>query len=287
MERCADPHPAIALLRRESRTRAGSIPRELGGQTVAPGQARLAGDAYLLRTLSGYGYHYVMGEAVTVEREPWADPLEEALWLAGSVYSAIAAIHGLLPVHASAVAWQGRVHAFTGASGAGKSTLTAALGAHGLPLFCDDTLVLDISDPAKIICLPGHKRLKLTGEAVRLTGAAVEGHVGSMTGKFYCTPPGGTVAEALPLAELAFIEDGAPLSFTAIAGAERLTRLNDDHFTATQFAQARGLDPAGRFALFARLAPAIAMTRLVRPRDGKRFAATAAAVARHIKETAA
>jgi hypothetical protein len=287
MDRPANPHPAIALLERESRTQAGIVPRELGGQMVAPGQDCLSGEAYLLRTLSGYGYYYAKGQGVTVEREAWADPLEEPLWLAGSVYSAIAGIHGLLPVHASAVAWQGRVHAFTGASGAGKSTLVAALGQLGLPLFCDDTLVLDISDPAAIICLPGHKRLKLTGEAVRLTGATVEGHVGAMTGKFYCTPPGGTVREALPLAELAFIEDGKPLSFAAISGAERLARLNDDHFTAANFARARGLDLAGRFALFARLAPRIAMTRLVRPRDAGRFAETAAAVARHIKSAAA
>lgn len=287
MDRRADPHPAIALLERESRVRHGTVPHALDGHTVAAGQACLADDAYLLRTLSGHGYFYARGEGVTIEREAWADPMEEALWLAGSVYSAIASIHALLPVHASAVAWKGRVHAFTGASGAGKSTLTAALGLHGLPLFCDDTLVLDISDPDRIVCLPGHKRLKLTGEAVRLTEAAVEGHVGAMTGKFYCTPPGGTVREALPLAELAFIEDGEPLSFTPIAGAERLARLNDDHFTAVNFARARGLDPAARFALFARLAKAIPMTRLIRPRDGARFAETAAAVARHVKGSAA
>jgi hypothetical protein len=287
MEPRAEPHPAIALLEAESRVRHGPVPRDLGDHPVAPGEDRLTSDAYLLRTRSGYSYHYQRGAGVTVERAAWADPLEEGLWLAGSVYSAIASIHGLLPVHASAVAWQGRVHAFTGASGAGKSTLTAALGAHGLPLFCDDTLVLDISDPGRIMCLPGHKRLKLTGEAVRLTGAVVEGHVGAMTGKFYCTPPGGIVREALPLAELAFIEDGAPLAFAPITGAERLARLNDDHFTAANFARARGLDPAGRFALFARLASAISMTRLERPRDGNRLPATAAAIARHLKGEAA
>jgi hypothetical protein len=287
MDSRAKPHPAIATLEHDSRVRHGTVPRTLGGRAVEPGQAWLTDDSFLLRTLSGYGYFYAKGQGVTVERAPWADPLEEALWLAGSVYSAIASIHGLLPVHASAVAWQGRVHAFSGASGAGKSTLTAALGGHGLPLFCDDTLVLDISDPARIVCLPGHKRLKLTGEAVRLTGAAVEGHVGAMTGKFYCTPPGGTAREALPLAELAFIEDGAPLSFARIAGAERLARLNDDHFTAVNFAVARGLDLAGRFALFARLAPAIQMARLVRPRDRNHFTAIAAAVARHVKGEAA
>lgn len=287
MDRRAEPHPAIALLARESRVREGAVPHELGGIPVAPGQDLLAGEAYLLRTLSGYGYFYARGEGVTIEREAWADPLEEALWLGGSVYSAIAGIHGLLPVHASAVAWKGRVHAFTGASGAGKSTLIAALGAQDLPLFSDDTLVLDIADPARIMCLPGHKRLKLTGEAVRLTGAAVEGHVGAMTGKFYCTPPGGTVREALPLAGISYIEDGEPLSFAPIGGAERIARLNDDHFTAANFARAQALDLAGRFALFARLAPAIAMTRLTRPRSPARFADTAAAIANRVKGGAA
>ena len=89
------------------------------------------------------------------------DLSEESLWLNGSVYSAIASINGLLPIHASAVAHDGRVFAFTGPAGAGKSTLVAALASRGLPMFCDDTLVLDLSDPERIICLPGHKRLKL------------------------------------------------------------------------------------------------------------------------------
>lgn len=277
------PHPAIALLERERRTHVGTVPRKLDGHYISPGQACLAGDAYLLRTRSGHGYFYVKGEGVTVEREPWADPLEEALWLAGSVYSAIAGIHGLLPVHASAIAFDGQVHAFTGASGAGKSTLVAGLGQHGLPLFCDDTLVLDISDPSRIRCLPGHKRLKLTGEGVRLTGATVEGHVGAITGKFYCTPPGGLVREALPLARLNFIEDGEQLDVAPITGAKRLARLNDDHFTAIHYAIARKLDLAGRFALFAKLAPAIAMARLVRPRDSGRFTATVARIADQVK----
>lgn len=284
MQRAVQPHPAIALLAEESRALRGTVPSELDGRAVAPGQDWLTAEAYLLRTLSGHACHYRKGRGVTIACEPWADPLEAALWLAGSVYSAIAGIHGLLPVHASAVAWQGRVHAFTGASGAGKSTLVAALGAQGLPLFCDDTLVLDLSDPARIVCLPGHKRLKLTGEAVRLTGATVEEHVGAMTGKFYCTPPGGIVGEALPLAELSFISDGPGPSFTPIAGAERIARLNDDHFTALAFARARGLDPAGRFALFARLAPAIAMTRLERPRDGHALTAVARAIAGRIRD---
>ncbi len=64
----------------------------------------------------------------------------------------------------------GRVFAFAGPSGAGKSTLAAGLGQRALPLLCDDTLLLDLSDPPDIWCLPGHKRLKLTAAALALTG---------------------------------------------------------------------------------------------------------------------
>ena len=60
----------------------------------------------------------------------------------------------------------GEVFAFAGPSGSGKSTLIAALGQLGLPMFCDDTLVLDLGEPDIVICLPGHKRLKLTPEAL-------------------------------------------------------------------------------------------------------------------------
>ena len=128
----------------ETRVRHGSVPRSLGGQAVEPGFDLIAEGQYLLRSASGFVYHYRAGEGITVERPTDnADPDEESLWFNGSVYAAIACLNGLYPLHASAVEYQGRVFAFTGPSGAGKSTLVSALGQGGLPLFCDDTLLLD------------------------------------------------------------------------------------------------------------------------------------------------
>jgi hypothetical protein len=272
---------------RETAWRRGSVPTSLDSTEVTGWGWAITADAFLLRTDSGYAYLYRRGEGVTIERAADADPDEEWLWFNGSVYAAIASLNGLMPIHASAVAHEGCVHAFTGPSGAGKSTLAAALGGHGLPLFADDTLLLDLSDPDRILCLPGHKRLKLTEEALGLTGSAAQENVGAMTGKFYALPPAGDVREVLPLARLSLLAEGQDCRFEPLSAGERIALLGDDHYTADLFALARGLDRAARFALFAQLAGRIPMERFTRPRDPARFAEGAAAMARRIAEVPA
>ena len=278
------PHPAIALLAHESRTRAGPVPRRLGDRDIDEGERWLVDDAFLMRSPSGLGFLYRKGEGVTVERPAGCDPAEEALWLSGSVYAAIACINGLRPIHASAVAHGGRVYAFSGPSGAGKSTLIAALGQRGLAMFCDDTLVLDIAQPERIVCLPGHKRLKLTPQALALTGAAAQEKVALTIDKHYADPPAGSVGQALPLGELIFLETGDPPAIAAIAGAARFARLGDDHYTTSLFAQSRRDDPAARFALQSRLARHITMARFTRPRDPARFAEGVDTVLEYVKQ---
>jgi hypothetical protein len=274
---------SVRLLAHEARVAYGPVPHALAGTAVADGNYHLAGDCFLLRTGEGLNYFYRKGQGVTIERAPGFDFQAEGLWLNGSVYAAIASINGFKPIHASAVALDGKVYAFTGPSGAGKSTLIAALGARGFPMFCDDTLVLDISDPACLICLPGHKRLKLTPEALVLTGAAQEEKVGPAIDKFYALPAAGNVGMLLPLAELIFLEEGPELALEPIMGAQRFARLKDDHYTDRLFELACQSDLAGQFALQGRLASQIAMSRLVRPRDADRFAEFVTLVANHIK----
>jgi hypothetical protein len=275
----ASAQAAIAVLAQETARRERDVPRSLWGEALAAGRYQINADAFLLHTDTGLWLHYQRGAGVAVELPAAVPAGELELWLRGSVHAAAAALNGLLPIHASAVAHKGRVFAISGPSGAGKSTLAAGLGHKGLPLFCDDTLLLDLSDPAAIWCLPGHKRLKLDEAALGLTGAERREQVGAMIDKFYAEPPGGTMGEPLPLAALLVLEDGASFTTAPIAGGERIARLNDDHYTADYYAAARQLDPAGRFAHFASIAPRIAMHRLARPRSGAAFAQTIASFA--------
>lgn len=273
----------MELLAHETRWRHGGVPHELGGIVLTAGQRLVADGRYLLRCESGYGYLYEPGQGITIERPEGADPQEESLWLNGSVYAAVASLNGFLPFHASAVAHAGRVFAFTGPAGAGKSTLVAGLGRHGLPMFCDDTLLLDLADPEAAICMPGHKRLKLLPDAVEMTGARIIEPVGAETGKLYSAPPGGEHGEPLPLDTLVFLEDGPELAWLPISGAERLLRLDDDHHTRDVFLEASRPTREAIFTQRARLARRLDMVRLVRPRSRERFAAMLDFVAQCIR----
>lgn len=263
--------PAQDLLEREMRLSYGPVVHSLAGPPLDENSWQLVDDQFLLRGGAGHYFHYRKGTGVTIERGDAADASAEALWLSGSVYSAVASINGFLPIHASAVCHDGKVYAVTGPSGAGKSTLVTALGRFGLPLFCDDTLILDLSDPERIACLPGHKRLKLTEEALGLTGAAKQEKVGEGIEKFFSDPVVEYAGGPLPLGRLIFLEEGAGPAIETIRGAERMLRLKDDHYTAFHFAAARQFDPQSHFAHLSRLATQIEMSRFIRPRDIARF----------------
>jgi hypothetical protein len=71
---------------------------------------------------------------------------------------------GLLVLHASAVAIEGRAVAFVGRSGCGKSTLATAFGAGGFPFLADDGLVVTERDG---ICMaqPSHPSIRLWNDS--------------------------------------------------------------------------------------------------------------------------
>ena len=273
---------AQLVMERETRVSFGPVPHSLSEEPLAETGWQMRDDHFLLRGEGNHYFHYRKGSGITVERGANADCSEEALWLNGSVHAAIASMNGLLPIHASAVAVREQVFAFTGPAGAGKSTLVAALGDRGLPMFCDDTLVLDLSDPERISCLPGHKRLKLTPQALTLTKATAEEKVSLTVDKFYAQPPGGAVHVALPLAQLIFLEEGSQEVFIRISGAERFVRIQNDHPTTSLFAETKHLDRPGQFAHLSRLARQIDMARFVRPRDTARFCGGVAFAAEYV-----
>jgi hypothetical protein len=274
---------AQLLMERETSVEYGRVPHTLYDTPLGETSWQLDGDRFLLRAEGKHYFYYRKGQGIIVERGAGADLTEESLWLNGSVYSAIASMNGLLPIHASAVAVGGSVFAFTGPAGAGKSTIVAALGSQGLPMFCDDTLVLDLSNPDCIVCLPGHKRLKLKPDAIEITGATGEEKVSTTVDKFYASPAAGDVGVTLPLAELIFLEEGPGPVMASITGAERIAKLQDDHQTSHLFAGAQRFDRTRQFDHLSRLASRIDMTRFVRPRDRARFAEGVALAAEHVR----
>lgn len=274
-----DPRDTMALMRRETAMRTGPWQGSLGGIEVPPGQQILSGNKYLLVGRGGYSVHYRKGEGLTLGgyRDEFADEL--ALYSVGSVYAAVACINGLLPLHASAVAVGGRAIAFTAPSGGGKSTLVTGLGDLGLPLFCDDTLVLDLADPDRVHALPGHRRVKLWPEAMALTGRDPAELVLPEYPKFYASPSAGDVAEPLGLGALIHLAEAAEPSLHRIAGGAAVAAFADDHYTRELYDAANPHDRRERFTLYARLARQVPVYRFARPFDPARFAETCAFLA--------
>jgi hypothetical protein len=276
-----------AYLHKEAEIREGAPPARLSDAINRTPTYEISAEAFLLRVPNGLVLHYRRGEGVTAARPANVAASDIALFLNGSVYGAIAWINGFIPLHAAAVAHEGRVHAFTAHSGYGKSTLAAALGQRGMPLFTDDVLVLDFSDPRQIICLPGHKQMKLWADALGLTGAKSGAAVRPDMSKYYAVPPGGVAQEPLPLAQLTFLQTQArkPQSPVALKGADRVTRLLSA-FYRRHFCAAI-IEHRSTFAALARIGAAIPMTVFDRPlekacfSDGVGLVATAIAEHRH------
>ena len=256
----------------ESATRDGPVPDTLPDALRTAATFAIAADGFLLKLPSGLKFLYRQGQAVTVERPENVPESDVPLFLNGSVYGAIAWINGLVPLHASGVVHDGRVHAFTGHSGAGKSTLAAGLSARGLPIMADDVLVLDMSDPADVKCLPGHKQLKLWKDAVEMVGAATKHQVREQIDKFFIEPASPYYPEPLPLAELYLLTDNSKTeaTFVPVQGMERFTQARAA-FYRPHLCNAIA-DRQDLFGLLSRLAAKVPITKFDRPRDRKLYA---------------
>lgn len=274
---------AMDLLAAESATREGPVPDSLPDPIRQVATFDLSADAFLLRLPNGLRFHYRKGDGVVVQRPDGVSDLDVAAFLNGSVVGAIAWLNGLVPLHASGVVHDGQVYAFTGESGAGKSTLVTALGAQGMPLMADDVLVLDLSDPKAVMCLPGHKKVKLWPDAVELTAATVTGPVRPEIEKVYAAPRSGYYPDPLPLAELLFLDNSlrTGTAITMLTGSERFVRVEEafyrPHFCALL------ADKPGIFRVLSQLATQVRLGTFNRPHDKAQFATGVMAMAAHIR----
>lgn len=106
--------------------------------------------------------------------EVWADwdaPLTEAdavTFLLGPVMGVVLRQRGVLVLHASAIAIDGRAWGFVGPGGAGKSTLAAAFASRGVPVLTEDVLALRPDVAGHWCAAPGYGEIRLWDESVAL-----------------------------------------------------------------------------------------------------------------------
>jgi hypothetical protein len=128
----------------------------------------------LTRTSDGGRWlRYSEGAAFCLDAEArrvdawWQPPLidaDAATYLLGPVLAFAMRMRGLVPLHASGVAVDGRAVLFAGTPGAGKSTTAAAFAALGYPVLSDDVVPLACAG-AELTAWPGHPRVSLWADA--------------------------------------------------------------------------------------------------------------------------
>jgi hypothetical protein len=148
----------------------GPVPEVLERAEVAAPMFDVADRRFLLRVPNGMRVLVEDGSAVTIDCPAHLSDDDQLLWVLGSAWGALAYQRGLLPLHLSAVRLGHGIAGFGGQSGAGKSTLAAALATRGHLLAADDVTGIDASTPGRPMALPGHKTLKLWGDAITLVG---------------------------------------------------------------------------------------------------------------------
>ena len=270
---------AMTLMQTELSLQLGLVPTMLEYTLVDRANFIASRNAFIINIAQGLRFFYRRGAGVRYSTVPDMDRDAITSFHHGSVYGAIAWMNQLVPLHASAITVNGRVHAFAGASGAGKSTLVAALEASGLPVFADDVLTL-VPGGQIPMALPGHKQLKLWLDALALTGHSPKARVWPGVEKFYVEH----VAAArtpLPLASLTLIETNSADDFAIVMlqGTGRFAALRDARYRPEYMLP----DQRGSiFTQLAALAGAVPVFRFSRPRELGRFQEGIELITKHL-----
>jgi hypothetical protein len=134
----------------------------------------LIGDAdNIVLSVRGWVVGVGRGREIVVDAMGQENNWALQLLIAGPVMAVLALQRGMLPLHASAVALNGRVCAFLGDSGSGKSTIAAALGSRGHLIVTDDLLSVAVGQNDPVV-YPGASQLRITPAIASALGADLD-----------------------------------------------------------------------------------------------------------------
>jgi hypothetical protein len=165
------------------------------------------------------------GREILFDPAPGADVALARAFLFGTVMAMVCLQRGLLALHASAVAFEDRVVAFTGIQGAGKSTLAAHCVAAGGALMSDDLLVVSLDNSGQAVAQPGMPKVKLWRDALTNLGRSSEGLQPDWVRAEKFHVPVKHASMPLPLSQLYIVgenESMPPGSFRRLTGASAI-----------------------------------------------------------------
>jgi hypothetical protein len=205
----------------------------------------------------------VGGAALHVDADPLASPDLLRHHVLGVAVPVLLQQRGLLVLHGSAAACDGRATAVVGVSGSGKSTTVAALHRGGWPVVCDDVTAVDLAGPVPRV-RPYAPRVRLLPDAARGLGhaGAPPGHDGKREPRL----DRGFAAAPVPLVRVVMPHDGPARALVRLAPQAAFAALVRHSYLPFDLLRAMGR-ASEHLAQCARLAASVPVCRLVRPRD--------------------
>jgi hypothetical protein len=148
----------------------GPVPEKLEGGTGGFEGYEVAAEKILFSVPDVARYLAREGRTLVVDVAPGAEADAVRLFLLGSALGAILHQRGLVPLHASAVEFEGSCVAFVGDSGNGKSTTAALLERRGYRMSSDDVMVVGLTLSGEAITEPSAPVVKLWPASLALSG---------------------------------------------------------------------------------------------------------------------
>ena len=181
--------------------RISSLPERAGALQFRRGNLRAMLDGFRYRAAEEATLDAYHDDRVEVLPGPgWTGQLPAAFF--STITALLLAYRGLMPMHGSAVEYEGRGILVCGHAGAGKSTLAAAMIACGARLISDDLSVLHPADgglPAQMFAGRRTMRLHPGTAAMLRERVALRAEPFESAGKLAIEPPQIGVAQAVPL----------------------------------------------------------------------------------------
>lgn len=149
------------------------VPEKLEGARVHGAMFESSGNKALIAIPGVARYLVEAGCRVSIEAAPQANESDIAAFLSGMVCGILMHQRHLLPIHGTAVGWEGKCLVFSGISGAGKSTMAAWFVKHGAMLVADDISAIRLG-AAGAELLPGFPILRLWEDSLKELGIPPE-----------------------------------------------------------------------------------------------------------------
>lgn len=181
--------------------RYGKTPVELDNTLLRQENCQAGPSQLLLNVPAAGRFHVKNGNSITIEPVATADEKTIRLFLLGTAFGALLMQRGILPIHGSAIALDGRGIIFTGASGAGKSSLLAAFRQQGANFLTDDVAAISMDANGVPWLNPAYPQQKLWRDSAEAMGLNLDGHARVLPNmdKYALPSAAGFCSTAVPL----------------------------------------------------------------------------------------